>query len=209
MGRTEFYCRTPVEWGVASRALPGQSTSGDLHLVKPRDNVCLMAVVDGVGHGDEATTAARTAVKVLEDHPTEQVISLVKLCHQTLLQTRGVVMTVASLQLAEGIISWVGVGNVEGVLFRADVNATPPSERVLLRSGLVGYQLPALQASVLSLAVGDLLVFATDGIRTGFTADLFNGDSAQQIADHILTHYLKGNDDALVLVVRYHGMRHD
>lgn len=209
MGRTEFYRRTPVEWGVASRALPGQSTSGDLHLVKACDNVCLMAVVDGVGHGDEATAAARAAVKVLDEHPTEQIISLIKRCHQTLLQTRGVVMTVASLQLAEGILTWLGVGNVEGVLFRADANATPPSERVLLRSGMVGYQLPALQASVLSLAAGDLLIFATDGIRAGFTADLFNSDSAQQIADHILTHYFKGNDDALVLVMRYHGIRHD
>jgi serine phosphatase RsbU (regulator of sigma subunit) len=35
---------------------------------------------------------------------------------------------------------------------------------VLLRSGVVGYQLPTLRASTLPIAPGDLLIFATDGI---------------------------------------------
>jgi hypothetical protein len=71
-----------------------------------------------------------------------------------------------------------------------------------LRGGVVGYQLPALRASVRPISPGDLLVFATDGIRAEFAQGLVLGDPPQQIADGILARHLKGNDDALVLVAR-------
>ena len=57
-----------VEWGVAARPIAGEAVSGDLHLVKPFDHGVLLAAVDGVGHGDEATSAARAAVGILEGH---------------------------------------------------------------------------------------------------------------------------------------------
>src|SRR5690349_14448274 len=124
-----------VDWDVSSQPIAGQAVSGDLHLVKPTRIGVLLAVVDGVGHGDEATAAARTAVMVLENHAEESVITLVKRCHEALTRTRGVVMTVASLNALESTITWLGVGNVEGRLLRADAAATHPRESVLLRGG--------------------------------------------------------------------------
>ncbi|MEN8132970.1 MAG: hypothetical protein ABFS45_22890, partial [Pseudomonadota bacterium] len=84
-------------------------------------------------------------------------------------------------------------------------------ETLLLRGGVVGYQLPPLRASQLSITPGDTLVFATDGIRNGFTQGLsssgpiFLQDPLQQIADRTLTLFGKATDDALVLVARYRG----
>ena len=40
-----------IEWGVATRALPGQAESGDRHLVQRFPDGVLAAVVDGLGHG--------------------------------------------------------------------------------------------------------------------------------------------------------------
>lgn len=198
-----------VEWGVAARPIAGQAVSGDLHLVKPIDHGVLLAAVDGVGHGDEATAAARVAVSVLEKYAHESVISLVSRCHEELKRTRGVVMTVASLNALDNTVTWMGVGNVEGLLLRADSPAIHLIETVLLRGGMVGYHLPALQASVVPVAPGDLLIFATDGIRDGFAEGLNQAETPGQIADHILNRYLKGNDDALVLVARYLGSKND
>jgi len=48
-----------IWWGVAERALPGQTVSGDKYLVKPLADGVLLAVVDGLGHGGEATAAAK------------------------------------------------------------------------------------------------------------------------------------------------------
>src|SRR6185295_6176572 len=126
-----------IDWGVATRPLPGEVVCGDLHLLKPIRDGVLAAVVDGLGHGNEAAIAAKTAVTVLERHADEPLTALVKRCHEALTKTRGVVMTVATLRSFENQLAWLGVGNVEAMLLRADRRAKAPSDRVLLRSGLV------------------------------------------------------------------------
>jgi|SRR6185295_3156687 len=196
-----------VEWGVAARPKPGLTVSGDMHLVKPFPNGVLLAVVDGLGHGDEATAAAKAAVEILEKYANEPITSLYKRCHEALTHTRGVVMTVASVDAARATITWLGVGNVEDILLRADTKMSPATESVILRGGVVGYRLPSLHASVIPIMPGDLLLFATDGIRSGFTDSINPGDPPQQIADRILDKHFKGSDDGLVLVVRYLGAR--
>ena len=206
----ESVISTPlIAWGVASRAAPGEVVSGDLHLIKPITDGVLAAVVDGLGHGDEASTAAKIAIAALESHAEEPLAALVRRCHGALTQNRGVVMTVATLCSLDDKLVWLGVGNVEAILLRADRQAKAPSDRVLLRSGLVGYRLPDLGASTLPLAPDDLLIFATDGLNAGFDEGLVRSDSPQQLADSILERHFKGHDDALVLVVRYLGVRHE
>jgi negative regulator of sigma-B (phosphoserine phosphatase) len=194
-----------IDWGVAARALAGQTVSGDLHLVKPFKDGVLFAAVDGLGHGEEALAAAQAAVTVLENNAEEPVTSLVRSCHDSILRTRGVAMTVGALHFRESTLTWLGVGNVQGRLLRAQRGHGPPTESVLLRSGLVGLQIPNLYALVLPVRPGDYVVFATDGVRPEFDQDLFLGRAPQPMADGILSRYVKGNDDALVLVVRCLG----
>jgi serine/threonine protein phosphatase PrpC len=205
MDQTTLSPLSAVEWSVAARALPGQTVSGDQHLIKPFPNGILFAAVDGLGHGNEATAAARCAVAMLANHAHESVISLAQRCNDALIKTRGAVMTVASLNLVESTITWLGIGNVECMLLRADPQSANSREVVLLRGGVVGYQVPTLQASVISVMPGDVLIFATDGIRSGFDEGLSVNDAPKQIADRILARFFKGTDDALVLVVRYRG----
>ena len=205
MTSTTSISRPRFDWSVASRPKPGQKACGDLHLVKTVGGVSLLAVVDGLGHGSEAIIAAQCAVEILDQHAADPLITLVHRCHDALAQTRGVVMTLASVQLAEGTMTWMGVGNVEGCLFRAGSNSRPHLERVLLRSGVVGYQLPALHADVLTLAAGDLLLFTTDGIRADVTEQLKLANSPSDIAQRTLKQDFKGTDDGLVLAARYLG----
>ena len=66
--------------------------------------------------------------------------------------------------------SAVGIGNVETVIVRARGRGPFASAKAFcLRCGVVGYQLPALQSSELPVAAGDLIVFATDGVREDFS----------------------------------------
>ncbi len=201
--------RPAIEWAISQKALPGQSVSGDLHLVAEHARGFLLAVVDGVGHGPEATRAAEIAVGKMQARPHDSVHSLINRCHIALQQTRGVVLTVVSLDTVDHTITWCGVGNVEGLLFRSDPAAQPSSETVLLRGGLVGAQLPVLYANVVPIDRGDLLVLASDGIRADFEQDVAVKSSPQRIADNILQKFFKGTDDALVLAVRYLGANHE
>jgi len=178
-------------------------------LVKSFDHGALAALVDGLGHGDEATAAAKAAVSVLEEHAGEPVNMLIQRCHEQMMKTRGAVMTLASFNALDNTVTCLGVGNVEALIVRAGGEAKPASESIMLGSGVVGYQLPALRASVLSVSFGDLLILASDGIRAGFDQDLSPGSKAQQIADSIMSRHYKGNDDAQTLVVRYLGKSHE
>lgn len=195
-----------IEWGVASLTLPGQSESGDLYLVKLFPNGALVAVVDGLGHGQEAASAAKIAIATLESYTVStSLIGLLKLCHESLHGTRGVVMSLAWFDGLDGAMTWLGVGNVEGRLLRVDPNPSLQYEYLLLRGGVVGRQLPPLRASIIPVMRGETLVFATDGVSVSFLQEVNLTDSPQQIANRILAQHSKGTDDALVLVVRYLG----
>ncbi|HKB23810.1 MAG TPA: SpoIIE family protein phosphatase [Methylomirabilota bacterium] len=195
-----------IDWAVAGSILPGQPESGDQHLVKLTPEGVLVAVVDGLGHGVEAAEAARAAVRSLERQGSQTMIALVRGCHGALAGTRGVVMSVAAFNARDETLTWVGVGNVEGLLLRAQAAVNPRRESLLLRGGVVGVHLPALSAAILPLMRGDTLIFATDGIRNDFVlAPLAQGESPKPLADYILTHWSRGIDDALVVVARWMG----
>jgi serine phosphatase RsbU (regulator of sigma subunit) len=192
-----------IEWGVAECCLEGEEKSGDSYVVRPFPNGVLVAVLDGAGHGKEASAAAKTAVDILAANPQDGVIALIKRCHEVLRKTRGVVMSLASFNEIEAVMTWSGVGNVEGILVRPS-NHQPP-ESLLLRAGLIGHQISTLHAAMMPVAAGDTLVFATDGIRGGFKVAADPKTKPQQVAGRILAENCKGNDDALVLVARYIG----
>src|SRR5882762_8165289 len=196
-----------VDCGVAKFVLPGQGESGDRHLVCRGGKGILIVALDGIGHGEEAANAAEEAISILKANAEEPVISLVERCHEGLRSTRGVVMSLAFIDLEHGLMTWLGIGNVQGVLMRAGAQKGSVQEVLLLRGGVVGSQLPALQAAVLPIEKGDTLVFATDGIRVDFAAGLSALESPQRAADRILERHCRGNDDALVLVVWLTGVR--
>ena len=194
-----------IDWGVATLTLAGERESGDLHLVKPIGTGVLVSVVDGLGHGADAAAAARAAVAALNRHAQESVLLLLQRCHQALAGTRGVVVSIALFDRTDGSMTWLGVGNVEGVLLYADGGGRRGRERLVTRGGIVGSELPPLRAEVLAVAPGDTLVLATDGVHSGFADDLTVDAPPQQLADQILTRSGKRTDDALVLVARYVG----
>jgi phosphoserine phosphatase RsbX len=198
-----------LEWSVATLTLPGQHASGDLSLVCRANGGDLLAVVDGLGHGEEAAIAAKLAVATLERYAGEPLLSLVQRCHEALLGTRGVVMSLASIDSGRDQMTWLGVGNVEGLLMRADWAERSARTALVSRGGIVGSRadFSSVRAQVLPVHRGDVLVLATDGIQTEFGDAVTLRDSPQQVADLVLSRYGKGTDDALVLVARYLGRR--
>lgn len=190
-----------AEYGVSKFVLPGERESGDQHLVCCHQSGILVAAIDGIGHGAEAANAARAAIAALKNGVGEPIIPLVAACHEKLRSTRGVVLSLASIDAKHGLMTWLGVGNVHGVLVRADKKVNS-QETLLLRGGVVGDHLPQLQAAVLPVAPGDLLVFATDGIRTDFVRTLSALENPQRVAERILKAFCNQSDDALVLALR-------
>ena len=196
--------RLPIEWGAAGSAL--EMESGDLHVVVPFADGALVALMDGLGHGPEAAAASAAAVPSLRAFGGLSLFTLMEQCHEALHKTRGVAMTLAAFDARNATMSWMGVGNVDGVLLRADDDHEHRSEAIALRGGVVGYRLPALKERALPVSRGDTLIMATDGIRSGFTAGLSVQLGVQEIAESVLARFAKGTDDAHVVVARYLGV---
>jgi phosphoserine phosphatase RsbX len=193
---------TILAWGIAGAALSGQPTSGDRAVVVEFPNGALAALIDGLGHGTAACDAAIEAERVLLEAPYETVDELIRKCHDKLKGTRGAVISLASFDAERGVMSWLGVGNVEALLVRAQSGV---AEAVAMKGGTVGYKLPALNPRTLVVHPGDTLVLASDGIRHGFKQEVMTARTPQQIADEVMANWAKQSDDACVLVARYVG----
>lgn len=196
---------TPIDIGVASFASGGQGESGDLHVSVCNSDYALIAAVDGIGHGKSAAAAAHAAASILESSAGVPLVSLIQQCHEVLRSTRGVVLSVAFVDFHLGVLDWIGVGNVQGILLRAPHSPHGSNKTLLLRPGVIGAQFSPLHSATLPISPGDTLAFATDGVRSEFADDLFSHEVPQRSADRILAKHCKGTDDALILVARFLG----
>lgn len=195
---------TPLlQYWVAARPLPGEWESGDQFLVAPTPHGMLVAVIDGLGHGCDAALAARAAVEVLAEHAGEPVVSLVQHCHAALRKLRGVVMSLASFNGGDNTMTWLGIGNVEGLLVPAQDQRGTRKISLLLRGGIVGDRLPALLPSTVPVGLGDLLFFATDGIHSGFIRDIRATEHPYELIHQIFYRHVRSTDDALLLGAKW------
>lgn len=166
----------------------------------------LFGLMDGLGHGPAAATAALRAVDALKHAHTERLEVLIQLCHRVLAGTRGVAMTLARVDFAASTLIWTGVGNVTANLVAKDPTGTHIRSSARLAAGIVGYRIPEIRpAQVISLRAGDLLVIATDGITEDHLDHVDFAASATAIAEEMLRKHAKETDDAMVLTARHRG----
>jgi hypothetical protein len=105
-------------------------------------------------------------------------------------------------------MEWLGVGNVDGVVVRADDLARPRTHGVCLRGGVVGHEMPDLhRAEPVALHAGDTLVIATDGVRGDLAEAAMTDLLADRLARRVLAEKASPTDDALVLVARFRPRR--
>jgi hypothetical protein len=192
-----------VEWGLTSRPAAGETDCGDAALVNQHGRRALVVAVDALGHGPDAARAASEALAALGDEEMD-VATAADLCHRALKGTRGAALTLVSFDGDSGLMTWLGVGNVEGRLLRAGAPAGEP-DSLLLRPGIAGEHLPSQPPTATCVQRGDLLVLATDGVARSFSDDVRTDGSCEEMAASLLERHGTTSDDALVLVVRYFG----
>jgi negative regulator of sigma-B (phosphoserine phosphatase) len=192
-----------LERGEAGLAHAGERRSGDLAVFAPSARGGLVAVIDGLGHGDAAADASEVAAEIIRAHADDEPQRLLERCHEKLRRTRGAVMTLAWFDLAERQMAWTGVGNVEARYIRAGDGADARHDSPVVLGGVVGYNLPQVRMATIALEPGDAVVIATDGVSADYSVSIEPGVAAQELAERVLERHGKGNDDALAAAVRY------
>src|SRR5258708_19984905 len=112
----------------------------------------LIGGMDGLGNGEGGGMAVKAAVSILKTSVDEPVISLVEKCHENLRTTRGIVLSLASIDPVHGMMTWIGVGNVQGAVMRTGASKGIVGQELLLRAAFVASQLPPLQPPLLPIA---------------------------------------------------------
>jgi negative regulator of sigma-B (phosphoserine phosphatase) len=194
-----------LERGVAGLAHEGEGRSGDLAVFAASQSGGLVAVIDGLGHGDPAADAAEAAAEILHAYADDPPQALFERCHEALRRTRGAVMTLAWFDLERRTMAWTGVGNVEARFVRAGDRGDARHASPVVLGGVVGYNLPQVRLGTIPLEPGDAVVLATDGVAADYSVSVESGIGAQALAERVLERHGKGTDDALAAVVRYLG----
>lgn len=183
--------------GLVHRPIQGEVVSGDAYGIFDEGAYVLVVVVDGLGHGPEASIASRAAVALVAENRHKPVETLLKDCHVALKPTRGAVMGLARIDRGEQTLTFAGVGNIEARVIGADLVRRPVSV-----NGIIGYNARKFSAQVVPFHRGDMLLMHSDGLSDRFvlTVEAREADP-QMLTFQLAAAHGRPNDDQLVLIV--------
>jgi hypothetical protein len=191
---------TDLDWAVAARARPPDTAMGDGALCRPLTDGWLTAVIDGLGHGPQAEHATSVAVAAIAQHASFDLAALIEICHRDLRETRGVVLALASFA-RDRTVTWVGVGNIAGMVLRTVDGRWRVVRRLTSIGGVVGYQLPRIRVESFTIETSEIVVLHTDGIAGEVSRVAVA--PASRLAEVALERLARPEDDALIAVASY------
>lgn len=191
------------EIAILGRGSEVRGVSGDDGTFLRLGDDVVFAVADGLGHGALAREASQRAIELVQQHPSVRPDQLIRDCDAALRGTRGAVMAVAKIARRASTLEHACLGNITSQVVRLR-----QTHRFSAPSGVVGFDDPRtkkLGTETASLFPGDVVLMYTDGFKSGIDIshqfELLR-EHPLVIADYLLTHFGRPDDDALILVAR-------
>lgn len=191
--------------GAISIPKSGESVCGDAWGVALRRDGGTFLVADGLGHGIDASRAARSAVEALQRHPGETALRVLDLAHAKLRATRGAAVAVMRHELASGAVAFAGVGNIAACILNGNERRAMVSH-----NGILGHNVPRSQEFAYEWRAGALFVAHSDGLQTQWSLEPYPGLAECHpavIAAVLVREHSRGRDDVTVLVARQRAQR--
>jgi anti-sigma regulatory factor (Ser/Thr protein kinase) len=130
----------------------------------------VILLVDGLGHGVSAATAADTAVRLFHANAARPAEQIMELLHRGLQSTRGAAAAVAEIDLGRGHLRYAGLGNIASWI------VTDGATRALVsHNGIVGHQARRVQPFDYPWPAGATLVMHSDGLTNHWKLDRYPG----------------------------------
>jgi anti-sigma regulatory factor (Ser/Thr protein kinase)/serine/threonine protein phosphatase PrpC len=190
----------PLSFGAATRPRPHMTENGDAFVLKRWGESGLVAVIDGLGHGQFARRAAQVARQYVEAHYDQPLEAIFRGVERACRATRGVVMALARFDWGRPLLTFASLGNVEVRVFD---NSNPMN--FILRRGIIGANAPLPVVTEHPWDPRSVLVLHSDGVRAHWRWEDFPdlaAASATVAALHLLRALAKDDDDATVVVVK-------
>jgi hypothetical protein len=179
-------------------AMAGEEASGDHWSVVSDDDFTTILLVDGLGHGDNAATAANAAVRELATGL--DATALLTRMHGALRPTRGAAAAIARWNRHTGVLQYAGIGNIA-----ATILVEGETRSLVSMPGILGHGLQRPRPFEYELPPGALLVMHSDGLRSGWDLTAYPGVARRDplvTAALLIRDFERGRDDVSVVVAR-------
>ena len=186
--------------GAVCLALAGEEVCGDAWALEPSPGRIAILLVDGLGHGMPAATAAREAVRIFRANARMAPADLLGALHTALRPTRGAAGAVAVIDFTTRILTFAGVGNIAGAI----IGPTGRQGLVSL-SGTLGHEVRKVRAFDYPWPPGATLVMHSDGLGTQWDIGRYPGLATRHpalVAGILYRDFRRVRDDVTVVVVR-------
>lgn len=185
--------------GVVSVPMRGESECGDAWRVTVSRGHTSVMLVDGLGHGPHAASAAAIATATFSQLATDTPDAALAKIDAAMRGSRGAALSIAVVDDATGAMRFSGVGNVDG---RMVTNGA--STHFVPQNGIVGHTMPTLQSIAGTWASGGRLVMHSDGISARWRMESYPGLLAAHpalLAGVLYRDFARDRDDATVIVL--------
>lgn len=178
----------------------GEPVCGDAWSVRHDSNGGMTLVADGLGHGVFASEAARAAVTAFSTRRDHDGVEAMRAVHDSMRHTRGAAAAIADVRRSEGVLKYVGVGNISaGVYHNGSVR------QAVSHNGTLGHQARIIREYSYPWSADATLVMHSDGLGTHWSLDDYRGLRPRHpvlIAAVLYRDHSRGRDDVTVVVGR-------
>lgn len=186
--------------GVVNVPLRGEEQCGDAWAVEFLDQGAVAMIVDGLGHGPNASAAARAAMTAFRESVGRPPELMLTAMHEALHRTRGAALSIGVVDRKNRSLRFCGVGNVDGRVVTSESN-----RHLIPQNGIVGHSMPRAVAADSPWPAQSTLVLHSDGISSRWRVDRYPGLLARHpalLAGVLFRDFARIRDDATVLVFR-------
>jgi len=179
----------------------GEEVCGDSWGIEQNDEITMILVADGLGHGYDAHLASQEAVRMLRAYPDASAQNLLQFVHQALRSFRGAAVAVARIDRVRRQLSFAGAGNVAAQIYAG----SQPMQHLVSVNGTAGHQSSRFREFSYVWPDNGMLILCSDGLSTSTglppRTDLALHDPST-IAGVLYRDFARGLDDATVVVAK-------
>lgn len=188
-----------VPYGALRVPMRHELVCGDAWHLHAHDGAVAVTLIDGLGHGLQASEAAHAGVAVAAQRGTLGAAELVTALHAGMSGTRGGAAAVTSIN-GNGELQFAGVGNIAASLCESQ-----GSRGMASHPGIVGVQFRKAQPFNFHAAAGTLLIMHSDGLQGRWNLRDYPGLFFRHpavIVAVLQRDFDRGRDDASIVALR-------
>ena len=193
-----------LETGGICLPVSGESDCGDAWKLHSAADHYTLFMVDGLGHGAGAASAAQAALAAFDNNPEAAPVAILQDVHAALRSTRGAAAAVARLDCAHRVVRYAGIGNIAAVIYPEDA-ATGSSRQMVSMNGILGHQAASFREFSYPWPQRSLLIMHSDGLGTKWDLARYPGLTRRPpvvLAGVLYRDFQRKRDDVTVVAAR-------